>query len=708
MDLTKHSSATIFLQTLDKLKGVGQQRSQILLRELGIKTLGDLFFYFPFKHIDRSKITAIRDLKEEDGYVQLKGQFYDFREIPSSGGKSRLEAIFFDSSGAIKIVWFTQYKWVLEKISKGITYYLFGRVSRFSQELYIAHPEITTEEEFKKLPYSGKLQPVYGTTERMKKQGIDSRFIAKLVQQVVDLLPETMEEVLPEELLMRLKLPRYPDAFKRVHFPSSLEEYDRAIKRFKFQEALSIHLKNELLLRQRRKQACPIQIKRVGDLFHTFYNQYLPFQLTEAQKRVIREIFDDLRSGYRMNRLLQGDVGSGKTMVALLVSLIAIGNGWQVAFMVPTEILAQQHFQKIQSLLSALPIRLALLTGSTSRKVRKQVLEGLESGEIHFIIGTHALIEEDVRFKNLGLVIIDEQHRFGVVQRAKIQLKSEYQPHVLVMTATPIPRTLAMTIYGDLDTSIIDELPPGRKPIKTIHYLESFRYLARDLMKKEILAGRQAYVIYPLIEENEKLDLIALEEGYEAIKKEFSRYHVEIAILHGKMKSSEKEQIMQDFKAGKIHILVSTTVIEVGIDVPTATVMIIEHAERFGLAQLHQLRGRVGRGGDVSYCILITPDQIGEDAKERIQIFTSTNNGFLIAEADLKLRGMGDLDGTRQSGDQMFRFIEPISDDNIIKYAQKIAMEILKKDPSLETSSYICLRNLLENTWQGLRFFDIA
>ncbi|MCX7696871.1 MAG: ATP-dependent DNA helicase RecG [Bacteroidales bacterium] len=695
-------------QSLEKLKGIGLIRAQTLAKELGLKTVEDLLWYFPYKHIDRSKILPVGSLKNENGYVQVRGQFYDFREVYSLNNKSRLEAIFFDNTGSVKIVWFSNYKWVLNKYRIGETYYLFGRISRFGDEAYIAHPEISTEEQFKHLPILGKFQPLYGTTERMKKQGMDSRFIMRIIQQLISMLPEQMEEVLPFHILKRLKLPSFPDAFKWVHFPESVEQYERAIKRFKFQEALAIQLRNEISLRERKKQPSSVVIHKAGKLFHLFYRYHLPFTLTRAQERVIKEIFTDLKSGFRMNRLLQGDVGSGKTIVALLVALIVIGNGWQVAMMVPTEILAQQHYERIKSLLELLPVNVSLLTSSTPKKERKLLLEGLKEGQIDFIVGTHALIEDVVNFKKLGLVIIDEQHRFGVVQRAKLQLKTTYSPHVLVMTATPIPRTLAMTLYGDLDLSVIDELPPGRKPIQTMHFTESFRYRAWDLMKREVLSGHQAYVVYPLIEENEKLDLIALEEGFEAIKREFSRFAIVVDMLHGRMKQKDKDTIMNQFREGKIHILVSTTVIEVGVDVSNATMMIIEHAERFGLAQLHQLRGRIGRGGEKSYCLLITPDQVGSEAMERIQVFLSTMDGFKIAEEDLKMRGMGEIEGTRQSGQHTFRFIEPIGDEKILFFAQRMAKFILQKDPMLETPSYVCLKELINRSFQGMYFSDIA
>ncbi len=668
------------LQTpIEYLKGVGPKRAEVLRSELNIFTFDDLLNYFPFRYVDRSKFSRIADIDNDQNYFQLRGKISAPQLIGAARGR-RLSAYIADASGEIELVWFQGIKWAQEKIKPGVEYIVFGKPNYFNGRYNFAHPEFEPVAEYDLL--STQLQPFYSSTEKLKAKSLDSRGIAKLTKTLVamvDVIPETLNP----EIIYRLKFISREEALKNIHYPESQEILNKAITRLKFEELFFIQL---ALLRHkfvRSKKYKGHVFRTVGEQFNTFYNQYLPFELTNAQKRVVKEIRSDLGSGHQMNRLLQGDVGSGKTLVALLCMLIAIDNGYQASLMAPTEILAQQHFKTISRFLGGMNLQLNLLTGSTRMSERRIIHDELESGKLQILIGTHALIEEKVQFKNLGLVIIDEQHRFGVEQRAKLWQKSDIPPHVLVMTATPIPRTLAMTVYGDLDYSVIDELPPGRKPVQTFHYYDSKRPLLHSFLKKKIEEGRQIYVVYPLIKESEKLDLADLMEGLESLSRSFPLPDYAISIVHGQMKAEEKDFEMQRFIRGETQIMVATTVIEVGVDIPNASVMVIENAERFGLSQLHQLRGRVGRGADQSFCILMTSYKLTADGKKRIETMVRTSNGFEIAEADMRLRGPGDLHGTRQSGILDLQLADIIRDEKMLRFARELAAEILEDDPEL-------------------------
>ncbi len=674
--------ARSFLDTpIEYLKGVGPKRAALLRKEAGIFTFEDLLFYFPFRYIDRSKIYKIGEINSDLAYVQLKGTISDVRVIGVRRAK-RLTALLTDDTGQIELVWFQGIKWVMDTFTSGLEYIVFGKPSIFNRKFNIAHPEIELAEAYEKTMRSG-LQGIYSTTEKLKRSGLNNKNLVKLMKTLVSSAPGNIREILPDEIMKRLSLTGREQALLSIHFPEDQRSLQKARARLKFEELFFIQLRllKEKIIRIQKVNGRKFSL--VGDYTHDFYNEKLPFELTEAQKRVIREIRKDIGSGRQMNRLLQGDVGSGKTLVALMSMLIALDNGYQACIMAPTGILAMQHYNSISKLIEGLGIELELLTGSTRASSRKRILEQLLSGELQILIGTHALIEESVRFRELGLVVIDEQHRFGVAQRAKLWKKDAIPPHVLVMTATPIPRTLAMTFYGDLDISVIDEMPRGRKPVMTYHYHDSARLKLYGFLRRQISEGRQVYIVYPLIKESEKLDLKDLMDGYESIVREFPLPQYAVSIVHGKLKPADKEFEMQRFIRGETQIMVATTVIEVGVDIPNASVMVIESAERFGLSQLHQLRGRVGRGADQSYCILMSGNKQTNEARSRLEIMVRTNDGFEIAETDLRLRGPGDLQGTQQSGILELKIANLVKDEKIIKYARDLATEILDEDPDL-------------------------
>ena len=672
-------------KNIEYCKGVGAKRADILRKELGVKSALDLLYQFPYKYIDRSRFYYIHEIEDEDTYVQIIGHITEWHTI-GIGAAQRLSATFTDGRHTIELVWFKGVKYV--KLERNVQYLLFGKPSRFNHQYNFVHPELTPMSKVQPEMTRG-LEPHYNTTEGMKRAGLNSKAIRTIIAQLIpELQQQGLVDTLGMDLLQRYKLMRLSEAIATIHFPSDTISMQKARERLKFEELFYIQMQ---ILRQmkRREQNQGFAMPIVGKSFHTFYQQHLPFPLTNAQKRVIREIQTDIKSGKQMNRLLQGDVGSGKTIVALLTTLLAVDNGYQACIMAPIEILANQHYETIKQLLSPIsnnpsPIaKVALLTGSTTAKQRQPIHEQLQSGEINILIGTHALIEDNVRFANLGLCIIDEQHRFGVAQRAKLWNKNSLPPHVLVMTATPIPRTLAMTVYGDLQVSIIDELPPGRKPVQTLHYSIQRRATINQFIAQQIDMGRQVYVVYPLIKENEKLELQDLQNGYNQLCETFPEYR--ISMVHGQMRAKDKDEQMQRFANGETQILVATTVIEVGVNVPNASVMIIENAERFGLSQLHQLRGRVGRGAEQSYCVLLTKVELSKDTRKRMDIMVATNDGFRIAEADLQLRGPGDLEGTQQSGLPFELHIASLSSDGqLLEIARQAALEILDVDPLLE------------------------
>lgn len=675
-------SDNILSTSVEFLKGVGPERAALLKKELGIGTYEDLLFHFPFRYVDKTSIHRIGELTELMPYCQIVGRIEKVNLV-GKGSAKRMTAVLSDDSGSIELVWFKGIPFMQKLIYPGLEFLVFGKPSEFKGKLNIVHPELETVT--KEVNLSGKsvLQPVYSSTEKLKAKNLDSKGLAKLQRMLLDKLGEHIHEVLPEGLARSLKLMSRSEALHQIHFPANMEKQKAAENRLKFEELLFIHLKL-LRLHNIRKQEFKGHIfEKVGHYVNSFYKEHLPFDLTGAQKRVIREIREDVRSGRQMNRLLQGDVGSGKTIVALMAMLMALDNGMEACMMAPTEILATQHFHNISRFTRELNIPVRLLTGSTKKSVRKEIEAGLAAGTLPIVIGTHALLEDWVSFPNLGIVIIDEQHRFGVAQRSTMWMKNKIPPHVLVMTATPIPRTLAMTLYGDLDISIIDEMPPGRKDIVTRHVFESKRLEVFGFIRKEIAKGRQAYVVYPLIEESETLDYNNLMQGFEAIEREFPKPQYQVGIVHGRMASADKDFEMNRFKKGETQILVSTTVIEVGVDVPNASIMLIESSEKFGLSQLHQLRGRVGRGGNQSYCILMTGYKLSEDAKIRMETMVRTNNGFEISEVDLKLRGPGDLAGTQQSGMLDLKIANLITDQRILAAARTIATDILKDDPGL-------------------------
>jgi len=663
------------------LKGVGPKRAEMLGKELGILTCGDILYYFPFKYIDRSRIYKINEIDTTQTFIQVKGKFTHFR-MEGQRYRQRLVGIFTDGSGILEMVWFKGLQWVMSNYQLNTEYIAFGRPTIFNNKLSIAHPELESTEKEDNTLYS-PLQPQYSLTEKLRNSFITSKTIHKMNGQILSQL-NIFPETLPSPLITGQKLMDLVEALRNIHFPENNDKLRKAIYRLKFEELFYIQL--NILGQKNKRQILShgIIFSKVGDNLNNFYKNRLKFELTGAQKRVIREIRKDMGSGRQMNRLLQGDVGSGKTLVALMAMLIALDNGYQSCLMAPTELLANQHFATISNFLEGLGISVYLLTGSTKKNERELLHEQLRNGELHILIGTHALLEDVVQFNNLGLVIIDEQHRFGVAQRARLWKKTEQPPHVLVMTATPIPRTLAMTVYGDLEVSVIDELPPGRKPVQTLHYYESKRLVLIGFIRKQIQEGRQIYVVYPLIRESEKLDYVALEEGYEAIVRAFPPPEYSVVCVHGQMKPEERQAGMQLFIQKRAHIMVATTVIEVGVDIPNASVMIIENAERFGLSQLHQLRGRVGRGASQSYCVLMSSYKLSKESRKRIETMVETNDGFVIAETDLKLRGPGDMEGTQQSGMPFdLKIANLVHDGQILQIARDVANDVLDDDPQL-------------------------
>lgn len=680
---------------IEYLKGVGPARGDLLKTELGIFFFKDLLFHFPFRYIDRTSFQLIKDLTTDGMQVQIRGTLIDF-ELIKGKRQSRLTALFKDESGFTELVWFKGIKWVQKQLSPGAQYIVFGKLQLFKGKKSIPHPELELLQD-SSVNARQRLDPVYPSTEKLSSKGLDARGIRKIMLTLVkELQRSDVPENLPEYLLKKLKLPGKFQALRQIHFPLNTEEQKIAEMRLKFEELFYLQL---FLLHNKKNRHLHIKghkFEIVGNYFNRFYHEKLHFELTGAQKRVIREIRADMGSSHQMNRLLQGDVGSGKTIVGLLCMLIALDNGFQSCLMAPTEILATQHFIGLQELVEGLGIRIAFLSGSIKGSTRKETLKMLRNGDIHILIGTHALIEDAVVFKNLGLAITDEQHRFGVMQRAKLWAKSkDIPPHILVMTATPIPRTLAMTIYGDLDVSIIDELPPGRKEVKTIHRTDTHRPQIISFMREQIEMGRQIYVVFPLIEESETLDLQNLQVGYELLLQHFPTPDYQISVVHGRMKASEKDFEMDRFVKGTTQIMVATTVIEVGVNVPNASVMIIENTERFGLSQLHQLRGRVGRGADQSYCILVSSYKLSQEAKKRISTMVRTNNGFEIAEADMELRGAGNIHGTQQSGQMDFKIANLATDQKILITARAVANKILDADPELDAPQHTMLKNQL-------------
>ena len=681
--------------SIEYLKGVGPERARLLKEELKITTIDDLLHFFPNRYIDRSQFHLINELPKNNSEVQIKGKITQIEILQQKKGK-RMVAHFEDISGKMDLIWFRGYKWIRENLKLNQSYIIFGRLNWFKGYVSMPHPEMELEVNFnksiKKLFY-----PIYPSTEKLIRSGISQRVIQKLVLNLIEMGGNFFSETLPKYVLDYYKLINKNVALKEIHFPTSQKKLSQAQIRLKFEELTYIQLQLILKNQQRKRKIKGFLFSEIGSTLKNFYNHQLPYQLTSAQKRVIREIREDMGSGRQMNRLLQGDVGSGKTIVALFAILIAIENNFQACFVAPTEILAQQHFNSLRELLSDSNINLNLLTGSTKAKERKIINLGLENGTLQILIGTHAVFEENVRFKNLGLAIIDEQHRFGVAQRAKLWSKNTTPPHILVMTATPIPRTLAMSLYGDLDISLIDEMPPGRKPIKTMHKYDNNRLKVFQFIKEKIKEGRQIYVVYPLIEESEKLDFKDLMDGYESLSRSFPIPKYQISIVHGKMKADDKAYEMKRFAEGKTQIMVATTVIEVGVNIPNASVMIIESAERFGLSQLHQLRGRVGRGNEQSFCILMTGSKLSDESKIRVQTMVKTNNGFEIAEVDLKLRGPGNILGTQQSGILRLKIADIVKDNKLLKIARELAKEILKKDPKLENSENQIIKRNLSN-----------
>ncbi|MCD7937947.1 MAG: ATP-dependent DNA helicase RecG [Tannerellaceae bacterium] len=666
-------------RSITYLPGVGPKKAEILQKEAGIVSYEDLLYYFPYKYIDRSRFYKVVEIRGNMPYIQLKGRFISFETL-GEGRTRRLVGRFSDGTGVIDLVWFKGLAYVKDKYSIGKEYIVFGKPTEFGHSYNIAHPDVDPVENQEQV--TGGLTPYYPTTEKMKKSFLNSRAIQNYQYSLLSNLGWKIQEILTPEILRKTGLMSLAEAIRQIHFPETVDLLRKAQLRLKFDELFYIQLNILLTASFRKTKFQGLLFPLVGDYFNTFYKEYLPFDLTNAQKRVIKEIRKDLGSGRQMNRLLQGDVGSGKTLVALLTMLLAIDNKYQACIMAPTEILANQHYATIMGFLKDMDVRVALLTGSTKKKERNELLPAIASGEINIVIGTHALIEETVVFHSLGLAIIDEQHRFGVEQRSRLWQKNRRVPHVLVMTATPIPRTLAMTLYGDLDVSVIDELPPGRKPVQTLHRYDNRKAELYEFLRKEIRAGRQVYVVYPLIEGSEKVDYKNLEEGFELFKEIFSDYTV--CMVHGKMKAVDKEREMQKFVKGEAQILMATTVIEVGVNVPNATVMVIESAERFGLSQLHQLRGRVGRGGEQSYCVLVSSYKLSNETRKRLEIMVNSNNGFDIAEADLRLRGHGDLEGTQQSGMGLDLKIANLgADGQILQFARTIAQEVLEEDPDL-------------------------
>ncbi|WP_341834777.1 ATP-dependent DNA helicase RecG [Chitinophaga pollutisoli] len=674
--------ASILNNPIEYLKGVGPQKGELLRKEINLHTFRDLLEYFPFRYIDRTRIDKIRHLSGMEEFVQIRGRIVHMEVVGEKRAK-RLVATFQDETSRLELVWFQGWQWMEKSLRENVQYLVYGRMSQFNGKLQISHPdmELVTEE-----TAEGKqtLEPVYYTTEKLKTRGLTAKAIGKLSRNLLEQLSlAEIRENIPAQVLQQYRLMPRSQAYFKIHLPASEEEAKQAQRRLKFEELFIAQIRICRIKLRRHKNSQGYVFNAVGDVFNTFYNDHLPFPLTGAQKRVLKEIRKDTTTGRQMNRLVQGDVGSGKTMVALLSLLIAIDNGFQGCLMAPTEILAQQHFKGISELLKDLPVNVALLTGNVKGKARKEILAAAAAGDIHILIGTHALLEKEVVFQRLGMAIVDEQHRFGVAQRARLWEKSDTPPHILVMTATPIPRTLAMTVYGDLDVSVIDEMPPGRKPITTVHRTEYQRPQVMGFIKEEIRKGRQAYIVYPLIEESASLDFENLTKGYEEVKAFFPEPKYWISMVHGKQPQDKKEANMHRFVTGDTQIMVATTVIEVGVNVPNASVMVIESTERFGLSQLHQLRGRVGRGAEQSYCILMTGNKIGKDSQERVKVMVQTNDGFVISEKDMELRGPGDIEGTRQSGLLDLKLADIVQDRAMLAAAREVAEKILTDDPDL-------------------------
>ena len=679
--------SSILKQDIMYVNGVGPTKKQILNKELGIMTIGDMLEYYPYKYVDRSRIYTISSLTQDMSFVQVKGRILSFETFQMGVKKKRLVAHFGDGTGVVDLVWFSGTQYITKNFKVGIDYIVFGKPTVFGGRFQFTHPEIEKAENLQ-LSQMG-MQPYYVTTEKMKNSGLTSRSMEKIAKAILTKMPE-LPETLPDYITTPLHLVSRDTAVRNVHYPKSQQDMQKARERLKFEELFYVQLNILRYTANHRRKYKGYMLPRIGEHFREFFSKNLKFELTGAQKRVMHEIQADMNTGRQMNRLVQGDVGSGKTLVALMAMLIAVDNGFQACIMAPTEILAEQHLATVQEFLKGLDVKVELLTGIVKGKKRKEVLEQLVTGEIDILVGTHALIEETVLFKNLGLAVVDEQHRFGVAQRAKLWAKNENPPHILVMTATPIPRTLAMTIYGDLDVSVIDELPPGRKPIQTLHKYDNQTTTLFNGIRQQIGLGRQVYIVYPLITESEKIDLKNLEEGYEYLQKVFPEYRM--SKVHGRMKSAEKEEEMQKFISGETQILVATTVIEVGVNVPNASVMVIMDAQRFGLSQLHQLRGRVGRGADQSYCILVTGHELAQETRKRMEIMTETNDGFRIAEADLKLRGPGDLEGTQQSGLAFDLKIADIArDGQLVQLARDEAQKIIDDDPECNSPHHAML-----------------
>lgn len=691
---------------IEYLKGVGPLRGDLLRKELNIHTFKDLLEHFPYRHVDRTQVMKIAELNPSKEYVQLSGKIVGV-ELLGAGRAKRMVAYLKDDTGIIELAWFQGVNWVQKSIKEGERYIVFGKLSFFMGKPQIVHPEM---ELFTEQKAEGRnfLEPVYPTTEKLKSKGLSARAIAKLTYVLLHQLHEKdIQENLPDRLLSALKLQGRYKAYMDIHFPVDDQQYQQAVRRLKFEELFIAQLRLGLIRSDRHRFSKGITFEKVGAHFNTFYEQYLPFELTGAQKRVMKQIRQDTAAGKQMNRLLQGDVGSGKTIVALLCMLLAADNGYQSCMMAPTEILAQQHFNNVEELLKDMPVNVALLTGSTKSAERKKILEAAKQGDLHILIGTHAVIEDAVQFGRLGFAVVDEQHRFGVAQRAKLWGKNSIPPHILVMTATPIPRTLAMTAYGDLDYSIMDELPPGRQPITTVHRYENTRPQVMEFIQEQLAKGRQAYIIYPLIDESEKMDYENLMKGYEEVKAFFPEPQYWVSMVHGKMNAEQKDTNMQRFVKGDTQIMVSTTVIEVGVNVPNATVMVIESAEKFGLSQLHQLRGRVGRGSEKSFCILLTSRKLTNDARERLKIMCDTNDGFRIADKDLELRGPGDIEGTRQSGALNFKLANLVQDRQVLETARNMAEKLLDDDPDLSSAENLKLKQYLQsekfkNNWSKI------
>jgi len=685
----------ILSQDIMYLPGVGPNRKKMLSQELGIETYGDLLEYYPYKHVDRSKVYEVRELTGDMPFVQVIGHILSFETFDMGPRKERVVAHFSDGTGIMDLVWFNGGKYAKQNYKIGKDYLVFGRPSVFNNRIQVQHPDM--DDASKVDTTAMGMQPYYNTTEKMKKTNFNSRAIERLTKTLLEKLIEPLPETITPEILAAHHLMSRDEALRAIHYPKNVRELEQARLRMKFEELFFVQLNIVRYASDQRRKYRGFVFNRIGYNFNTFYSQNLPFELTGAQKRVMHEMRKDMCSGRQMNRLLQGDVGSGKTLVALMAMLIAIDNGYQACIMAPTEILAEQHLATIREFLRDMPVRVELLTGMVKGKKRQEVLDGLLSGEVQILVGTHAIIEDTVQFKQLGLVVVDEQHRFGVAQRAKLWGKSSDLgciPHVLVMTATPIPRTLAMTLYGDLDVSVIDELPPGRKPIRTTHVFDTRMTSLYVGIRQQINQGRQVYIVFPLIEESEKIDLKNLEQGFEVLREAFPEFR--LSKVHGKMKPKDKEEEMQRFVNGETQILVATTVIEVGVNVPNASVMVILDAQRFGLSQLHQLRGRVGRGADQSFCILVTPYKLGDDTRKRIDIMCETNDGFRIAEADLKLRGPGDLEGTQQSGMAFDLKIADIArDGQIVQMARDEAQKVIEEDPTCQLPKYQLLWNRL-------------